>query len=133
MQSRRVHIRPSMPVAGFPLTRILIITDAWLPQMNGVVRSIEALVREAPTLGVEIEILAANEFCTVPLPTYPQVRVAVTGPGEVRRRIEQFGSARFYFPLGVALRRVAPSSLYTASSVPQCWLGERRKRAGLVV
>ena len=89
MQSRRVHIRPSMPVAGFPLTRILIITDAWLPQMNGVVRSIEALVREAPTLGVEIEILAANEFCTVPLPTYPQVRVAVTGPGEVRRRIEK--------------------------------------------
>ena len=89
MQSRRVHIRPSMPVAGFPLTRILIITDAWLPQMNGVVRSIEALVREAPTLGVEIEVLAANEFCTVPLPTYPQVRVAVTGPGEVRRRIEK--------------------------------------------
>ena len=89
MQSRRVHIRPSMPVAGFPLTRILIITDAWLPQMNGVVRSIEALVREAPALGVEIEVLAANEFCTVPLPTYPQVRVAVTGPGEVRRRIEK--------------------------------------------
>ena len=37
-------------------TRILIITDAWLPQVNGVVRSIEVLVREAPALGVEIEI-----------------------------------------------------------------------------
>ena len=71
------------------MTRILIITDAWLPQINGVVRSIEALVREAPTLGVEIEVLAANEFHTVPLPTYPQVRVALTGPGEVRRRIEK--------------------------------------------
>ena len=74
---------------AFPLTRILIITDAWLPQINGVVRSIEALVREAPALGVEIQVLAANEFCTVPLPTYPQVRVAVTGPGAVRRRIEE--------------------------------------------
>ena len=71
------------------MTRILIITDAWLPQVNGVVRSIEALVREAPALGVEIKVLAANEFRTVPLPTYPQVRVAVTRPGTVRRRIEE--------------------------------------------
>jgi glycosyltransferase involved in cell wall biosynthesis len=89
VQSRRVHIRPSMPVPAFPLTRILIITDAWLPQINGVVRSIEGLVREAPALGVEIKVLASNEFCTVPLPTYPQVRVAVTRPGAVRRRIEK--------------------------------------------
>ncbi len=86
MQSRRVH---SLTSQRLPLTRILIITDAWLPQINGVVRSIEALVREAPALGVEIKVLAANEFRTVPLPTYPQVRVAVTRPGAVRRRIEK--------------------------------------------
>jgi hypothetical protein len=49
-------------VPAFPLTRILIITDAWLPQVNGVVRSIEALMREAPPFGVEIEILAADGF-----------------------------------------------------------------------
>jgi glycosyltransferase involved in cell wall biosynthesis len=77
-----------MTYQHFPLTRILIITDAWLPQINGVVRSIEALVREAPALGVEIQILSPNEFRTVPLPTYPQVRVAITWPGAVRRRIE---------------------------------------------
>ena len=65
-QSRGIHIRPSMTVQAFPLTRILIITDAWLPQVNGVVRSIEALVKEAPALGVEIKVLAANEFRTVP-------------------------------------------------------------------
>jgi hypothetical protein len=52
-QSRGVPIRPSIII---PLTRILIITDAWLPQINGVVRSIEALVREAPALGVDIKI-----------------------------------------------------------------------------
>ena len=69
--------------------RIVIVSDAWLPQVNGVVRSIEALVREAPTLGVEIEILASDGFRTVPLPTYPQVRIAVTQPGAVRRRIEE--------------------------------------------
>ena len=48
-----------MTVPAFPLMRILIPTDAWLPQVNGVVRSIEVLVRKAPALGVEIEILAA--------------------------------------------------------------------------
>lgn len=89
VQSRGVHIRPSMTVPAFPSTRILIITDAWLPQVNGVVRSIQALVREAPALGVEIEVLAANEFRTIPLPTYSQVRVALTRPGAVRRRIEE--------------------------------------------
>ena len=86
------YAKPSaarMTVPAFPLTRILIITDAWLPQVNGVVRSIEVLVREAPALGVEIEILAADGFRTVPLPTYPQLRVAVTRPGAVRRRIEE--------------------------------------------
>jgi hypothetical protein len=78
-----------MKVPAFPLKRILIITDAWLPQVNGVVRSIEVLVREAPALGVEIEILAADGFRTVTLPTYPQLRVAVTRPDAVRRRIEE--------------------------------------------
>ena len=71
------------------MTRILIITDAWLPLINGVVRSIEGLVREAPALGVEIQVLSPNEFRTVPLPTYPQVRVAITWPGAVRRRIDK--------------------------------------------
>jgi len=78
-----------MTVPISPLIRILIVTDAWLPLVNGVVRSIEALVREAPSLGVEIQILAADGFRTVPLPTYPQVRIALTWPGAVRRRIEE--------------------------------------------
>ena len=78
-----------MKVPGFPSKRILIISDTWLPQVNGVVRSIEVLVREAPALGVEIEILAADGFRTIALPTYPQLRVAVTRPDAVRRRIEE--------------------------------------------
>ena len=88
-QSSGAPVRRGLPAPAFPLTRILVVTDAWLPQVNGVVRSIEALVREAPALGVEITILAGNEFRTAPLPTYPQVRVALTRPGAVRRRIEE--------------------------------------------
>jgi hypothetical protein len=146
------YAKPSaarMTVPAFPLTRILIITDAWLPQVNGVVRSIEVLVREAPALGVEIEILAADGFRTVPLPTYPQLRVAVTRPDAVRRRIEELkpdfihlategmrmvrlpeSRPPLYDLLPHSLPRVsccATSSaeqicLCTASSVPQCWL-----------
>ncbi len=71
------------------MTRILIVTDAWLPQVNGVVRSIEAVMREAPSLGVEINVLTSVGFRTVPVPTYRQVRVAVTRPSVVERRIEE--------------------------------------------
>jgi len=71
------------------LTRILIVTDAWAPQVNGVVRSLENVLREAPRLGVEIEMLTPASFRTVPLPTYREVRVALTRPGVIAARIEE--------------------------------------------
>ena len=71
------------------MTRILIVTDAWLPQVNGVVRSIEGLRREAPSLGVDIEVLTSVGFRTAPLPTYRQLRVAVTRPNVIARRIDE--------------------------------------------
>jgi glycosyltransferase involved in cell wall biosynthesis len=77
-------IRFEVPISR----RILIVTDAWLPQVNGVVRSIEALLREAPSLGVQIDVLSSAGFRTAPVPTYRQVRVAVTRPSVVARRIE---------------------------------------------
>ncbi|MBV8766403.1 MAG: glycosyltransferase family 1 protein, partial [Hyphomicrobiales bacterium] len=58
------------------------------PQVNGVVRSLENLVREAPRLGVDIAMLTPETFRTVPLPTYPEVRVALARPGVVAERIE---------------------------------------------
>ena len=62
------------------MTRILVVTDAWAPQVNGVVRSLENVLREAPRLGVEIEMLTPVTFRTVPLPTYHEVRIALTRP-----------------------------------------------------
>jgi glycosyltransferase involved in cell wall biosynthesis len=70
------------------LTRILIVTDAWEPQVNGVVRTIEALLREAPALGVDLDVLTSIGFRTVPVPTYGQLRVALTRPGVIARRID---------------------------------------------
>ncbi|MFI5014469.1 MAG: glycosyltransferase family 4 protein [Hyphomicrobiales bacterium] len=70
------------------MTRLLVVTDAWAPQVNGVVRSLENVLREAPGLGVDIEMLTPATFRTVPLPTYPEVRIALTRPGVIARRIE---------------------------------------------
>ena len=137
------YAKPSaarMTVPAFPLTRILIITDAWLPQVNGVVRSIEVLVREAPALGVEIEILAADGFRTVPLPTYPQLRVAVTRPGAVRRRIEELKPDFIHIategPLGyahgsLAAEPAAPLRLATTLASPNILLRDEWRRADL--
>jgi glycosyltransferase involved in cell wall biosynthesis len=87
------------------LTRVLIITDAWLPQVNGVVRSIEALLQEAPSLEIEIKVLTSVGFCTVPIPTYREVRVVVTRPSVVDRRIEEIGPDFIHIategPLGI--------------------------------
>ena len=71
------------------MTRILAITDAWHPQINGVVRSLENLLREAPRLDVEISMLTPLAFRTVPLPTYRELRVALTRPGVIAAQIEQ--------------------------------------------
>lgn len=50
--------------------RVLVATDAWHPQVNGVVRTYERLALEAPKLGFEISFLAPPLFRTLPCPTY---------------------------------------------------------------
>lgn len=66
--------------------RILVATDAWRPQVNGVVRTYERLGEEAQKLGAELEFLTPSEFHTVPAPTYPEIRLSLPGFGHVRRR-----------------------------------------------
>ena len=70
--------------------RVLIATDAWHPQVNGVVRTLTALQESARRLGAEIGFLTSEGFSTFPLPTYPDVRLAIPNPQEVARRIERF-------------------------------------------
>ena len=61
--------------------RILIVTDAWFPQVNGVVRTIETTKRELEKLGHTVEIISPETFRTIPLPTYPEIRIAIaSGP-----------------------------------------------------
>jgi glycosyltransferase involved in cell wall biosynthesis len=68
--------------------RILIATDAWRPQVNGVVRTLTSLARAAATLGTEIQFLTPDGFPSMQVPTYPGLRIALPNRGEIARRIE---------------------------------------------
>jgi len=68
--------------------RVLVATDAWHPQVNGVVRTYERLALEAPSFGFEVCFLAPPHFRTLPLPTYPEIRLALAGPRAIARHIE---------------------------------------------
>jgi glycosyltransferase involved in cell wall biosynthesis len=69
--------------------RILIATDAWHPQVNGVVRTLTSLARSAKKLGVTIEFLSPEGFSSFGVPTYPGLRLALPSRREIARRIVQ--------------------------------------------
>ena len=90
--------------------KILVATDAWHPQVNGVVRTLGHVAREARALGTEIAFLSPDKFWTLPLPSYPEIRLALPGPGDVERRFDRERPDAIHIategPLGHAARRV---------------------------
>ncbi len=68
--------------------RILIATDAWSPQVNGVVRSLQSLADYARKLGAEIEFLTPEGFPSFPLPSYASIRCGILTWRDIVRRIE---------------------------------------------
>ena len=74
--------------------RILIATDAWHPQVNGVVRTYERLAEEARAQGTEITFLSPSEFCSLPCPAYSSIRLAIP---DRRRADDLIESARADF------------------------------------
>ncbi|HEY0293197.1 MAG TPA: glycosyltransferase family 1 protein [Hansschlegelia sp.] len=89
--------------------RVLVVTDTWRPQVNGVVRTIEQIVLGAPKFGAEITLLTTEGFRTVPLPTYPEIRLAIVGARQVGRIIDAAAVDHVHIstegPLGLAARR----------------------------
>lgn len=70
--------------------RVLIVSDAWRPQVNGVVRTLEWIGREAPAFGVEIGMLTPDQFRSAPMPTYGEIRLSLALPETIARRIDAF-------------------------------------------
>src|SRR5207342_3307788 len=91
--------------------RILIVTDAWEPQVNGVVRTLKSTQRELQRLGHEVELLTPLEFRTLPCPTYPDIRLSLLPGRRVRQRIGEFAPQAIHIategPLGIAARAYA--------------------------
>lgn len=70
--------------------RVLIATDAWRPQINGVVRSLERMVAAAPDFGVTPHMLTPEGFWQIGLPSYPDIRLALASRRHIARRIAEF-------------------------------------------
>jgi len=89
--------------------KIAIVTDAWHPQVNGVVRTLDTVIAELRGRGHEVEVTSPDLFRSVPAPSYPEIRLALAGPRAVARRLERFRPDSIHIategPLGWAARR----------------------------
>jgi glycosyltransferase involved in cell wall biosynthesis len=91
--------------------RIMIVTDAWEPQVNGVVRTIKSTRRELESMGHVVDVLSPLEFRTLPCPTYPDIRLSLGATSKTHQRIKDFDPNALHIategPLGLAARRWA--------------------------
>jgi glycosyltransferase involved in cell wall biosynthesis len=90
--------------------RILVATDAWEPQVNGVVRTLTRVVAELRDLGHAVEVVSPDQFKTFPLPTYPEIKVALGVYEPVQERFKAFEPEAIHIategPIGLAARRI---------------------------
>jgi glycosyltransferase involved in cell wall biosynthesis len=91
--------------------KILIVTDAWEPQVNGVVRTLKTTAGELTAMEHEVRFLTPLDFRTLPCPTYPEIRLSLFPQGGVNSTIREFDPDVLHIategPLGMAARRFA--------------------------
>lgn len=93
--------------------KILIVTDAWYPQLNGVVRTYEYLRDRLQDMGYTVKIIGPADFkWTIPMPGYPEIKLCLFPYNGLRRMIANFGPADVLHiategPLGMAARKYA--------------------------
>ncbi len=93
--------------------KIVIVTDAWSPQINGVVRTLQATRRELELCGHTVTLVTPQSFATVPCPGYPEVRLSLLPYCKLARRLREDlahdGEVAVHIategPLGFAARR----------------------------
>jgi hypothetical protein len=91
--------------------RIMIVTDAWEPQVNGVVQTLKNTRRELETLGHEVAMITPRDFSTLPCPTYPDIRLSLLPGRRVCRKLQDVVPEALHIategPLGLAARAYA--------------------------
>jgi glycosyltransferase involved in cell wall biosynthesis len=88
--------------------RVLIVTDAWTPQVNGVVTSLQALIGELRGLGHQVKLLSPESFRTIACPTYPEISLVWN-----------------VWQVGPAIRDFAPDMVHLATEGPLGWTARR--------
>ena len=89
--------------------RIAIVTDAWSPQVNGVVRTLQSVRDELVAQGHQVLIVSPDLFYSMPCPTYPEIRLAFASTGAVGRMLEDF----------------SPQAIHLATEGPVCLAARR--------
>ncbi len=93
--------------------RIMIVSDAWFPQTNGVVNTLAQTAASLGRSGHEVRLITPGDFRTVACPTYPEIRVAVLPMRKLAGRIAAFRPQALHIategPLGFAARRYCVS------------------------
>ncbi len=88
--------------------RILIVSDAWSPQVNGVVTSLQALISELRGLGHQVKLLSPADFRALPCPSYPEIRLVWD-----------------LWRVGSAIRAFQPDCVHLATEGPLGWAARR--------
>ncbi len=93
-----------------PPRRILIVSDAWHPQVNGVVRTLSSVAEHLRGLGDTVEVVGPDRFASLPLPGYPEIRLAPWPGRRLARMVDEFAPGAVHIstegPLGWAMRRL---------------------------
>lgn len=89
--------------------KVLIVTDAWHPQVNGVVRSIERTVEQMARLGIEVHLITPLEYRSMPMPGYSEIRLALVHKHTVHEKIRSIRPDAIHIategPLGLIARK----------------------------
>lgn len=95
--------------------KLILATDAWDPQVNGVVTTLNQVVNGLQKLGHEVEVIAPSDYPTIPLPTYPEIKISIWMKG-LKKRIEDFGPDAIHIategPIGQFVRKHCLSQGY---------------------
>ncbi|WMS41146.1 glycosyltransferase family 1 protein [Acuticoccus sp. MNP-M23] len=69
------------------MTTLALVTDAWHPQVNGVVRTLDKTREELTRLGINVAMITPEPYKTIPLPTYREIRLTIARPSTIHRAI----------------------------------------------
>jgi len=96
------------PESSLSPIRLLMVSDAWAPQVNGVVRTLATVADELRAMGDTVEVIGPDRFRTLPMPSYPEIRLALLPRSRLTRLADSFGPSAVHIategPLGWAMR-----------------------------